>query len=418
VTWVRSGLCRGFLNYQLIHASFAVRAPVWLPYSCMLLATQWRQMVKIKAAVLRESGRPRPYTESLPLGIEEVELDPPMTGEVLVQIKAVGLCHSDLVAITGERGKPLPIVIGHEAAGIVAEVGPEVDGFAPGDHVVPSFVANCGRCDMCREGRPALCQPASVANSSGTLMDGTTRLHHNGSRIHHHSGVAAFAEYAVISQSALVKIDRSVPFEHAALFGCAVITGVGAVINTADVSPGQSVAVVGLGGVGLSSLLAAKAAGAGKIIAVDVQDAKLELARDLGAHETFNATDPDCVARIRAATDGGVHIAVETAGAPRALESAYQMTRRGGTTVTAGLPGPEATITLQHFSLAGEERSLKGSYMGSCVPSRDIPRYIGLFQDGRLPVDRLMSRSISFDELNGAFDRLADVNTVREVLVL
>jgi len=176
--------------------------------------------------------------------------------------------------------------------------------------------------------------------------------------------------------------------------------------------------VVGLGGVGLSSLLAAKAAGAGKIIAVDVQDAKLELARDLGAHETFNATDPDCVARIRAATDGGVHIAVETAGAPRALESAYQMTRRGGTTVTAGLPGPEATITLQHFSLAGEERSLKGSYMGSCVPSRDIPRYIGLFQDGRLPVDRLMSRSISFDELNGAFDRLADVNTVREVLVL
>ena len=169
---------------------------------------------------------------------------------------------------------------------------------------------------------------------------------------------------------------------------------------------------------GSDELLAAKAAGAGKIIAVDVQDAKLELARDLGAHETFNATDHDCVGRIRAATDGGVHLAIETAGAARALESAYEMTRRGGTTVTAGLPGPEATITLQHFSLAGEERCLKGSYMGSCVPSRDIPRYIGLFQDGRLPVDRLMSRSISFDDLNGAFDRLADVKTVREILVL
>ncbi len=374
--------------------------------------------MKIKAAVLRQSGQPRPYADSLPLGIEDVELDPPLKGEVLVQIKAVGLCHSDLVAITGERGKPMPMVIGHEAAGIVAEVGPEVDGFEPGDHVVPSFVANCGRCDMCREGRPALCQPASVANQAGTLMDGTTRLHANGHRIHHHSGVAAFAEYAVISQSALVKIDTSVPFQHAALFGCAVMTGVGAVVNTADVDPGQSIAVVGLGGVGLSALLAARAAGAGRIIAIDVESAKLDLARELGAHETYNATDSDVIERIRAATNGGVHVAVETAGAPRALETAYNITRRGGTTVTAGLPGPEATITLPHISLAGEERCLRGSYMGSCVPSRDIPRYIGLFQDGRLPVDRLMSRSIDFGELNEAFDRLADVSTVREVLVL
>ena len=374
--------------------------------------------MKIKAAVLRESGLPRPYIDSRPLMIEEIELDPPSKGEVLVQIKAVGLCHSDLVAISGERPKPLPMVIGHEAAGIVVEIGSDVEGLACGDHVVPSFVANCGRCDMCREGRPALCQPASVAIMAGTLMDGTTRLHSNGVPIHHHSGVAAFAEHAVISQSALVKIDPSIPFEHAALFGCAVITGVGAVINTAEVSPGQSVAVVGLGGVGLSSVMAARAAGAGTIIAIDVEKSKLSLAENLGAHLVYSAGDTDCVAEVRAATDGGVHLAIETAGAPEALETAYHITRRGGITVTAGLPGPEATITLQHLKLAGEERCLKGSYMGSCVPSRDIPRYMKLFQDGRLPVNRLMSRAIALDELNEAFDRLADVSTVREVVVM
>ncbi|MEE2699279.1 MAG: zinc-dependent alcohol dehydrogenase family protein [Pseudomonadota bacterium] len=374
--------------------------------------------MKIKAAILREAGCPRPYADSQPLIIEEIDLDPPMKDEVLIKVKAVGLCHSDLVAISGERARPLPMVIGHEAAGIVEEVGPSVEGFSSGDHVAVAFVASCGLCDMCRQGRPSLCLPANSANLSGTLLDGTTRLHKEGNPIHHHSGVAGFAEYAVVSKNALVKIDPSVPFEHAAMFGCAVITGVGAVFNTANVRSGQSVAVVGLGGVGLSSMLAARTAGARKVIAVDVQNNKLDLARELGAHETYNATDVDFVSQIRNATDGGVDLALETAGSPRALETAYAITRRGGTTVTAGLPGPEATITLQHLSLAGEERCLKGSYMGSCIPARDIPRYISLFLDGRLPVDRLMSRTICFEELNEAFDRLADVTTVREILVL
>ena len=374
--------------------------------------------MKIKAAVLREAGLQRPYVETQPLIIEEVDLDPPSREEVLIKIKAVGLCHSDLVAISGERSRPLPMVIGHEAAGIVEEIGPNVEGFSTGDHVAVAFVASCGVCDMCRQGRPSLCEPANLANLSGTLLDGTTGLHKEGNPIHHHSGVAGFAEYAVVSKNALVKIDRSVPFEYAAMFGCAVITGVGAVFNTAQVRSGQSVAVVGLGGVGLSSLLAARAAGASKIIAIDVQNNKLDLARELGAHETYNATDLDFESQIRKATNGGVDLAVETAGSPRALESAYAVTRRGGTTVTAGLPGPEATITLKHLSLAAEERCLKGSYMGSCIPSRDIPRYISLFLDGRLPVDRLMSKTISFGELNEAFDRLADVTTVREILVL
>jgi alcohol dehydrogenase len=374
--------------------------------------------MKIRCAVLWEAGKPHPFAKSLPLSIEEIELDPPGRGELLVQIKAAGLCRSDLVAINGERVKPMPMVIGHEAAGVVAEVGPGVSDFEVGDHIVPAYVSSCGRCEMCREGRPALCLPATKANVAGTMMDGTTRLHKNGTQIFHHSGVAAFAEFAVISQNALVKIDTSVPFEQAALFGCAVITGVGSVVNTAGVSPGQSIAIIGLGGVGLSAMLAAIASGAGRVIAVDVNDDKLQLALQLGALEAFNAKNGDCVESVRAATQGGVHIAIETAGVPQALDFAYKVTRRGGTTVAAGMPGPDASITLSHLSLAGEERTLKGSYMGSCVPSRDIPRYIGLFLDGKLPIDRLTSHQITFDELNEGFDRMADGSILRQVLVL
>ena len=373
--------------------------------------------MKIKAAVLRDSGRSRPYCESKPLQIEEVDLDPPNWGEVLVQIKAVGLCHSDLVAVTGERGKPMPIVIGHEAAGIVVELGGGVTGIELGDHVVPTYVASCGHCEMCAVGRPALCEPATVTNANAVLRDGTTRLHKDGQRIHHHSGIAGFAEYAVITKDALIKIDKSIPFEHAAMFGCGVITGVGSLLNTAGVKAGEHVAVVGLGGVGLSALLAAVAAGAGRIIALDLNPEKLELARELGANFAINAADSDCVAQVREATSGGAHVAVETAGSAKALETAYQITRRGGITVSAGMPGPEAKITLPHLSLAAEERCLKGSYMGGCVPKRDIPRYLSLFQNGKLPVDKLLSRIIGFDELNEAMDRLDDAATVREVLM-
>lgn len=373
--------------------------------------------MKIKAAVLRRSDLPRPYAQSKPLSIEEVELDPPKQGEVLVQIKAVGLCHSDLVAINGERGKPMPIVIGHEAAGIIVELGDGVQGLELGDHVVPSFVASCGHCDMCSVGRPALCEPATLSNAAAVLRDGTTRLHKNGTRIHHHSGIAGFAEYTVLPVEALVKIDKDIPFEHAALFGCGVVTGVGAVVNTSGVKAGESVAVVGLGGVGLSAVLAAVAAGAGTIIALDLSTEKLKLAKELGAHHAINATDPDCIQQVLDVTTGGVHVAVETAGSPRALQTAYDVTRRGGTTVAAGMPGPNAEITLSHLSIAAQERTLKGSYMGSCIPKRDIPRYMAMFKDEKLPVNKLLSRTIGFDDLNGAMDRLADAVTVREVLV-
>ncbi len=373
--------------------------------------------MKMKAAILRTTSAQRPFSVSKPLSIEEVELDPPKRGEVLLKVKAVGLCHSDLVAITGERAKPMPIVIGHEAAGIVEEIGQDVQGFAVGDHVVPSYVASCGRCEMCSVGRPALCEPATIANANAVLKDGTTRLRQGSTRIHHHSGVAGFAEYSVIPEEALVKIDKSVPFEHAALFGCGVVTGVGSVINTAQAKPGQFIAVVGLGGVGLSAVLAALAIGSGKVLALDLSEEKLAFARELGVHHALNAGDADVQAQIAALTGGGVHIAIETAGSNRALQMAYDITRRGGTTVTAGMPGPEAEITLSHLKIAAEERSIKGSYMGSCVAKRDIPRYLNMFQNGSLPVDKLMSRLIGFDDLNAAMDRLADAKTVREVLI-
>ena len=373
--------------------------------------------MKMKAAILRTTSAQRPFSVSKPLSIEEVELDPPKRGEVLIKIKAVGLCHSDLVAITGERAKPMPIVIGHEVAGIVEEIGQDVQGFAVGDHVVPSYVASCGRCEMCSVGRPALCEPATIANANAVLKDGTTRLRQGSTRIHHHSGVAGFAEYSVIPEEALVKIDKSVLFEHAALFGCGVVTGVGSVINTAQAKPGQFIAVVGLGGVGLSAVLAALAIGSGKVLALDLSEEKLAFARELGVHHALNAGDADVQAQIAALTGGGVHIAIETAGSNRALQMAYDITRRGGTTVTAGMPGPEAEITLSHLKIAAEERSIKGSYMGSCVAKRDIPRYLNMFQNGSLPVDKLMSRAIGFDDLNAAMDRLADAKTIREVLV-
>jgi len=374
--------------------------------------------MKIRAAVLQSIGLPRPYRDSQPLRIEELELDPPGDREVLVQIKAAGLCHSDLSVIDGNRPRPTPMALGHEAAGVVKAVGPGVTDLAVGDHVVAVFVPSCGQCAPCAEGRPALCEPGAKANTAGTLINGGHRLRRaNGEPINHHLGVSAFADHAVVSRNSLVKIDPRLPFEHAALFGCAVLTGVGAVVNTAGVKPGQSVAVVGLGGVGLNCVLGALVAGASEVIAIDVQDSKLELARQLGATQTFNSGKPDAVAEIRAATNGGVDVAVEMAGSEKALELAYAITRRGGTTVTGGLAHPERKLALQQVSLVAEERTLRGSYVGSCVPVRDVPRYVALFRQGRLPVDKLLSRTLRLEQINEGFDALADGQAVRQVVV-
>jgi alcohol dehydrogenase len=367
--------------------------------------------------MLRELGSRAPYADSRPLEIVQLGLGDPGDGELLVSVRAAGLCHSDLSVIDGSRPRVMPMVLGHEAAGVVVATGADCDEFAVGDHVALVFVPGCGSCRFCLAGRPALCEPAAAANTAGTLLSGKRRWVGAGDEIvHHHLGVSAFAEQIVVAKQSAVKIDPSVSFEIAALFGCAVLTGVGAVVNCSQVEAGQSVAVFGLGGVGLAALLGAVLAGASPIIAVDVVPAKLALSLELGATLAVAAGD-DAVAEILDATGGGVDHAIETVGSEKVLASAYAATARGGTTVTVGLPHPSRMLSIPAVSLVIEERSLRGCYLGSCVPARDIPRYIDLYLQGRLPVERLMSHRLTLDELNEGFDRLASGEAIRQVVV-
>jgi alcohol dehydrogenase len=372
--------------------------------------------MKIRAAVLNASPVAAPYAQSRPLRIEELDLAPPGRDEVLVRVRAAGLCHSDLSVIDGNRIRPVPMVLGHEAAGEVVETGEGVDYLKPGDRVVMVFVPSCGHCAPCAEGRPALCEPGNAANGRGEMLGGGRRLSAGGKPVHHHIGVSAFAEHAVISRRSLVKVEADIPHEIAALFGCAVLTGVGAAVNTARIKAGETVAVVGLGGVGLSALLGAIACGASRIVAVDLAQDKLDLAMALGATDAFRADTPDAVEAIRQATKGGVDHGLEMAGSVKALDLAYQITRRGGTTTTAGLANPAHTLSLSPVRLVAEERTLKGSYVGSCVPSRDIPRFIELYQRGRLAVDKLWTSSGSLDEINEGFDALNEGRTIRHIV--
>ncbi|EKP95312.1 zinc-dependent alcohol dehydrogenase family protein [Thermaerobacter subterraneus] len=373
--------------------------------------------MKTRAAILVEMGRPRPYTESRPVVVDEVDLDGPGYGEVLVELKAAGICHSDLSVVDGSRPRPTPMVLGHEAAGIVRETGPGVTGLQPGDHVVFTFVPMCGRCVYCTSGRPALCEPGNAANARGELLRGGRRFHRHGEPVHHHLGVSAFSQFTVAAEESLIKIDPGVPFEVAAVFGCAVMTGVGAVVNTARVEPGSSVAVFGLGGVGLAAVMGAVAAGAHPVVAADVLPEKLEHARMLGATHAVNARSVDAVEAVRDLTGGGADYAIEAAGNADVLAQAYRATRRGGTTITVGLPHPEATLSIPAVTVTAEERVLRGSYMGSAVPRRDLPRFLRLFRAGRLPVDRLITHRLGLDEINRGFDRLAAGEAVRQVVM-
>lgn len=373
--------------------------------------------MKMRAAVLYQMGQPQPYAVSRPLAVEEVDLDGPGPGEVLVEVAAAGLCHSDLSVIDGSRPRVMPMVMGHEAAGIVREVGPGVRGLTPDDHVVFTFVPTCGQCVPCATGRPALCENGARANSAGVLLSGARRFRGRGGQVlHHHLGVSAFAQFTVAAQESLVRVDPALPLHEAALFGCAVITGVGAVVNTARVEPGTSVAVFGLGGVGLSAVMGARVAGAWPIVAVDPVEAKRRLAADLGATHTVESSGADAADAVRDITGGGAHYAVESVGSERVLETAYRATRRGGVTVTVGLPHPERRFAVAAVSLVTEERTVKGSYMGSAVPRRDLPRFIAMYQAGMLPVDRLVSRRLGLDEVNEGFDALARGEVVRQVI--
>jgi alcohol dehydrogenase len=373
--------------------------------------------MKTRAAVLHTLDTKAPFAQSKPLKIEEIELDNPGMGEVLVKMTAAGLCHSDLSVITGVRPRPVPMALGHEASATVVKVGDGVVNLKAGDRVVLVFVPSCGNCMPCMEGRPALCEPGAEANGKGTLLSGERRLHLGQQAVNHHVGVSAFAEHAVVSQRSCVKVEQDIDPVESALFGCAVLTGVGAVVNTAKVQPGQTAAVVGLGGVGMCSLLGAVASGAREVIAIDLNDAKLLAARDLGATFTINARDPDAAAKVREYTKGGVDFAFEMAGVVPAMELSYRITKRGGTTVTASLFHPQHTWPLQQVSLVAEERTLKGSYIGSCIPARDIPRYIGLYLKGKLPINKLLGERLALDDINRGFDKLDAGESMRDLVV-
>ena len=373
-------------------------------------------MTTVRAAVLLESGRAAPFAESRPIEIRELQLAAPGPGELTVRIRAAGLCHSDLSVIDGSRPRPLPMVLGHEAAGEVVGLGEGVESLAVGDRVVLAFVPSCGSCGPCLSGRAALCEPGAAANAAGTLLSGERRWSHpSGELYQHHLGVSAFAEQTVISERSAIKIPSELDFATAAVFGCAALTGAGAALNAAEVKPGESVAVFGLGGVGLSALLGAKLAGCGELIAIDPVESKRQLAQDLGATAVFDGS-PETAIEIRELTSGGVSKAIETAGNAKVLRAAYDATRRGGTTVTVGLPDPTQNLEIPAVSLTAEERTLKGSYLGSANPAEMLPQLFGYWKQGSLPLERLISHRIRLDQINEGFDRLQDGSAVRQII--
>jgi Zn-dependent alcohol dehydrogenase len=368
----------------------------------------------ITAAVLDRIGDRGPYVQTRPLRLAQLELDDPLPGELLVRIDAAGICHSDLSVINGDRPRPMPMALGHEAVATVIKAGADC-AFAINDRVVLAFLPACGSCSSCASGEGYLCQPAAKANGEGRLLRGGRRLHEDGEDVQHHLGISAFATHAVIDQRSAVRIDSDIAPQIAALFGCAVLTGVGAVINTASVRPGESVAVYGLGGVGLSALLGALAAGAHPVIAVDPVAEKRRLATELGATSVAPEEAAEVIARLTGGN--GIDAAIETAGKVPVLSAAYAATRRGGRIVTVGLPPPSDLIAVSAVSLVGEGKTLMGSYMGSSIPKRDIPRYIALWRAGRLPVEHLLSGISGLSDINRMMDELASGRVIRQIIV-
>jgi alcohol dehydrogenase len=373
-------------------------------------------MIATRAAVLRRSGAPGEPPPFDAFRIEDVTLREPRPGEVLIDVAAACLCHSDLSVLTGDRPRPLPMVLGHEASGRVAAVGPGVTRFAPGDPVLMTYVPRCGHCRPCAEGRPALCEPGGAANAAGTLLTGGRPFSDaDGGELHQHLGLSAFAQQTVVAQESLVALPDDIPLATAALLGCAVMTGVGAVANTAQIEPGSSVAVFGLGGVGLCAVLGARIAGAAQVIGIDVDERKLELARHLGADEALLA-GPDAVDAVRDLTGGGADYAFEVAGVAIAFEQAYAATRRGGTLVAVGLADPAARVPFSPADIVATERVVRGSYMGSVVPEPDVPRYVQLLRSGRLPLTDLVGERLTLDDLPDAMRRLHEGVVGRQLI--
>ena len=365
----------------------------------------------MRAAVLRAVGEP--------FDIEDLELAPPGPGEVAVRLHASGVCHSDWNVVSGATANPLPVVLGHEGAGVVEETGADVTTVAPGDHVVLSWLPSCGSCFFCVQGRPSLCEWSTPAMLAGTLPDGTTRLSLDGEPVFHYSFLSTFAERCIVPEASCVPIRPDAPLEVAALVGCAVMTGIGAAINRARVEPGSTVVVFGAGGVGLSAVLGAQLAGAGTIVAVDPVPLKRDLATDLGATHTVDPAAEDTVEAVRTVTGGrGADYAFDAAGVPGVVATAYEAVRRGGMVVAIGIPPEGAEAALPGTSLPREEKIVTGSLYGSSRPHVDMPLVLDLYMAGRLDLDRLVSRTYGLDEVNDAFAAMNAGEVARAVLAL
>jgi alcohol dehydrogenase len=369
----------------------------------------------IDAAVLDRSGdHARPFVDSRPMRIARLDLDPPGSDELLIRMEAAGLCHSDLSVVNGDRVRPVPMALGHEGAGVVEQVGPGVEGFAPGDRVVLAFLPACGHCVACVSGNGYLCGRGAAANGRGEMLNGGFRLHECGRNVHHHLGISAFASHAVVDRRSAVKVPGDIPGEIAAVFGCAVLTGVGAAMNSACVRPGENVVVFGLGGVGLAALMGAMASGAANVIGVDPMAEKTALADELGAS---GVAPHGLAAALSDLMPEGPDVVIETVGKGQVLETAYRTARRGGRIVTVGLPAPDDLFSIPALSLVAEGKTVIGSYMGSAIPARDIPRYIALWQAGKLPVERLVSSTHRLSEINAMMERMAQGEGIRQIIL-
>ncbi|HLS76509.1 MAG TPA: zinc-binding dehydrogenase [Nocardia sp.] len=366
--------------------------------------------MRIRGAVLERIGARAPYADSRPISVSELELDEPGPGELLVRIEAAGICHSDLSVVDGNRVRPVPMLLGHEAAGRVEAVGGGDSDIAVGQRVVMTFLPRCGDCAGCASAGRMPCVPGSLANNEGVLLGGGRRLRRAGEPVHHHLGVSAFATHAVVDRRSVVPVGDDVPPEVAAVLGCAVLTGGGALLNSAKPGPGDRVMVVGLGGVGMAAVLVALSQGVREVIAVDPVPEKLALATELGVETACTPAE---------AAERGVQaeVVIEAVGSVRAFESAVAATAPGGVTVTVGLPAPDARASISPLALVAQGRSIVGSYLGSAVPSRDIPEYVRRWRAGALPVERLVSAHIGLDGINAAMDELAAGHALRQVIV-
>ena len=370
--------------------------------------------IRIRGAVLNELGANAPYAESRPISIDELELEGPGPGEVLVRMEAASICHSDLSVVNGSRPRPVPMLLGHEAAGRIEQLGEGVTDLHVGQRVVATFLPRCGECRECRTEGKLPCSAGSATNGAGTLLSGATRLHRPDDAEHtvaHHLGVSGFAEAAVLDRRSVVPVGDDVPPAIAAMLGCAVLTGGGALINAAKLRPDQSVAIVGLGGVGMAGLLTAIGIAPDRVIAVDANPDKLDLAREWGATEAYTP-DEAIVAGVTA------DVVLEAVGHPRAFETAHKLTGVGGTLVTVGLPAPGAMSEIEPLQLTAKAQTVIGSYLGTSVPSRDIPVFEQLWRDGQLPLERLASTELPLDQINEGMDALAAGSVLRQIIPL